>query len=66
MFHFSKLIHYIEKAAVYPLTTYVRQYRKGFSLFLFLLIFAIIGLLTSILLGALIDPVIFFCYYFFL
>ena len=61
MFHFSKLIHYIEKAAVYPLTTYVRQYRKGVSLFLFLLIFAIRGLLTSILLGALIDPVIFFC-----
>ena len=36
MIHFSKIIHYIVKEAIYPLTTYVLQNRKVISLFILL------------------------------
>lgn len=61
MLYFSKIIHYIEKAATYPLKSYISYYRKWNAINIFLLIFSIVGILASVLLGALVDLVVLFC-----
>ena len=60
MLYFSKIIHYIEKAATYPLKSYISYYRKWNLINIVFIIISSIGILASVLFGALMDLIALF------